>query len=47
MQCTARRVTEMRASTNDAFKRVPASLLSDLLDPKNIKELDYLLEYYS
>jgi uncharacterized surface protein with fasciclin (FAS1) repeats len=34
------------APTNEAFAKVPASTLAHLLDPKNIKELDTILEYH-
>jgi len=34
------------APTNEAFAKVPASTLAQLLDPKNIKELQALLEYH-
>merc|ERR1712072_1600149 len=34
------------APTNEAFAKLPKSALDHLLDPKNIKELDALLEYH-
>merc|ERR1719238_1107055 len=34
------------APTNEAFAKVPKSALDHLLDPKNIKELDAVLEYH-
>jgi len=34
------------APTNEAFAKLPKSTLDHLLDPKNIKELDALLEYH-
>jgi len=34
------------APTNEAFAKLPKSTLSHLLDPKNIKELDAVLEYH-
>jgi uncharacterized surface protein with fasciclin (FAS1) repeats len=34
------------APTNDAFAKLPKSTLNALLDPKNIKELDRILEYH-
>merc|ERR1719149_429858 len=34
------------APTNEAFGKVPADVLKHLLDPKNIKELDAVLEYH-
>ena len=34
------------APTNEAFAKVPADVLKHLLDPKNIKELDAVLEYH-
>merc|ERR1711865_936329 len=34
------------APTNEAFARLPKSLLDYLLDPKNIKELDDVLTYH-
>jgi uncharacterized surface protein with fasciclin (FAS1) repeats len=34
------------APTNEAFAKLPKSTLDHLLDPKNIKELDAVLEYH-
>jgi transforming growth factor-beta-induced protein len=34
------------APTNDAFAKLPKGTLDHLLDPKNIKELDAILEYH-
>merc|ERR1712232_330975 len=34
------------APTNEAFAKLPADVLKRLLDPKNIKELDAVLEYH-
>merc|ERR1712222_206429 len=34
------------APSNEAFARIPADDLKKLLDPKNIKELDAILEYH-
>jgi transforming growth factor-beta-induced protein len=34
------------APTNEAFAKVPAATLANLLDPANIKELDAVLEYH-
>jgi len=34
------------APTNEAFAKLPKSTLDALLDPKNIKELDRILEYH-
>merc|ERR1712195_451905 len=34
------------APTNEAFAKVPADVLKHLLEPKNIKELDAVLEYH-
>jgi len=34
------------APTNEAFAKLPAEVLKRLLDPKNIKELDAVLEYH-
>jgi uncharacterized surface protein with fasciclin (FAS1) repeats len=34
------------APTNEAFGKLPASMLAHLLDPKNIKELQAVLEYH-
>ena len=34
------------APTNEAFAKLPKSALNALLDPKNIKELDRILEYH-
>ena len=34
------------APTNEAFAKVPAATLTHLLDPKNIKELQAVLEYH-
>jgi uncharacterized surface protein with fasciclin (FAS1) repeats len=34
------------APTNEAFAKLPKSTLNALLDPKNIKELDRILEYH-
>merc|ERR1712216_588537 len=34
------------APTNEAFAKLPKSALDHLLDPKNIKELDAVLEYH-
>ena len=34
------------APTNEAFAKVPAATLTHLLDPKNIKELQVVLEYH-
>merc|ERR1712222_98186 len=34
------------APTNEAFAKIPADELKKLLDPKNIKELDAILEYH-
>jgi uncharacterized surface protein with fasciclin (FAS1) repeats len=34
------------APTNEAFAKVPADVLKKLLEPKNIKELDAVLEYH-
>merc|ERR1711934_146480 len=34
------------APTNEAFAKLPKSTLAALLDPKNIKELDRILEYH-
>merc|ERR1711907_501182 len=34
------------APTNEAFAKLPKATLNHLLDPKNIKELDAILEYH-
>merc|ERR1711885_11577 len=34
------------APTNEAFAKIPKAELEKLLDPKNIKELDAILEYH-
>jgi len=34
------------APTNEAFAKIPADELKHLLDPKNVKELDAILEYH-
>jgi uncharacterized surface protein with fasciclin (FAS1) repeats len=34
------------APTNEAFAKIPADTLKKLLEPKNIKELDAVLEYH-
>merc|ERR1711907_845832 len=34
------------APSNEAFDKIPADELKKLLDPKNIKELDDILEYH-
>merc|ERR1712151_63972 len=34
------------APTNEAFDKIPTDELKKLLDPKNIKELDAILEYH-
>merc|ERR1712139_265491 len=34
------------APTNEAFAKLPKTTLDHLLDPKNIKELDAVLEYH-
>merc|ERR1712151_796123 len=34
------------APTNEAFDKIPKSTLHSLLDPKNIKQLDAILEYH-
>jgi len=34
------------APTNEAFAKLPAATLQSLLDPKNIKQLDAILEYH-
>jgi len=34
------------APTNEAFAKIPAATLAHLLDPKNVKELDAVLEYH-
>merc|ERR1712147_420082 len=36
----------MFAPTNEAFAKIPKDELQKLLDPKNIKELDAILEYH-
>jgi uncharacterized surface protein with fasciclin (FAS1) repeats len=34
------------APTNEAFAKLPADVIKHLLEPKNIKELDAVLEYH-
>merc|ERR1712147_445378 len=34
------------APTNEAFAKIPSSTLHSLLEPKNIKQLDAILEYH-